>query len=133
LRAAITNVPIGNGDAHAKNFALPSAPDGRRLAPFCDVFSSELFPLLSPTFAMRFGYAGRAAALCAANLARLEKDFGVTPALVRGEMDEVLDRVRSNLQTMLHDAAMRAGESRDVLTRPEALADERVTRTQGLA
>ena len=132
LRASIANVLLGNGDAHAKNFALLSTPAGRRLAPFYDVVSTELYPLLSPTFAMRFGHAERASALSAADVVRLAKDFGVTPALVRQMVEDVCDRMLSELEATLHGTVALTRDPHDVLTRLGELVADRVMRVRGL-
>lgn len=124
--------PLGNGDAHAKSFALLSTPAGRRLAPFYDVVSTELYPLLSPTFAMRFGHAERSNALSATDFVRLAKDFGVTPAILRQMVEDACDRMLSELEATLHGTVALTRDPHDGLARLGELVADRVTWVRGL-
>jgi serine/threonine-protein kinase HipA len=54
VRATILNYVLGNGDAHAKNFALLHA-DGLRLAPLYDIVSTSVYPDIDDSLAMAIG------------------------------------------------------------------------------
>jgi serine/threonine-protein kinase HipA len=45
VRAAVTNLVLGNSDAHGKNFAILFAEMGRELAPLYDVVSTAVYDL----------------------------------------------------------------------------------------
>lgn len=53
------NLLIGNGDAHAKNFALSFTEAGAELAPAYDLLCTDAYPELSQSFVMRIGPARR--------------------------------------------------------------------------
>jgi serine/threonine-protein kinase HipA len=53
------NLLIGNGDAHAKNFALLFTDAGAELAPAYDLLCTDAYPALSQSFVMRIGPARR--------------------------------------------------------------------------
>ena len=55
LDAAIFNLIIGNGDAHAKNFSLLHRDGAITLAPLYDLLSTILYPALSAKLAMKIG------------------------------------------------------------------------------
>jgi serine/threonine-protein kinase HipA len=55
LDAAILNLIIGNADAHAKNFGLLLKDGAIVLAPLYHLFSTVLYPELSPKLAMKIG------------------------------------------------------------------------------
>ena len=57
------NLLIGNGDAHAKNFALLFGDDGAELAPAYDLLCTQVYPALSESFVMKVGPARRQAEL----------------------------------------------------------------------
>ena len=52
------NYLIGNEDAHGKNLALLYRDDGLRLTPHYDLVSTEVYPNLQRTLAMKIGGAG---------------------------------------------------------------------------
>lgn len=49
------NLLIGNGDAHAKNFALLFSDAGVELAPAYDLLCTDVYPSLSQAFVMKIG------------------------------------------------------------------------------
>lgn len=53
------NLFIGNGDAHAKNFALSFGAAGPELAPAYDLLCTQVYPALSDSFVMKVGPARR--------------------------------------------------------------------------
>jgi serine/threonine-protein kinase HipA len=60
LDLVIVNAILGNADAHGKNLSLLHVDGGTRLAPFYDLMSTEFYPALSKTFAMKIGGASQA-------------------------------------------------------------------------
>jgi serine/threonine-protein kinase HipA len=127
LTAAIANVCLGNGDAHGKNFALLTAADGSlRLAPFYDIVSTDVYPMLTPTFSMRFGHAERATQLGADDIPRLAKDFGVSQSLVRTTMEQVAAALQASLDDVLGGVERDVGIETPVLHRIRDLALSRV-------
>lgn len=133
LSAAIANVCLGNGDAHGKNFAMVITTEGhRRLAPFYDIVSTDVYPALTPTFAMRFGHADRAAQLGPGDLDRFARDLGMGASLVRTATDAVTTGLRAALDDVLHAVAGEMGVASPVLDRLRALVLERANRLEAL-
>lgn len=52
LRWIAFNIVIGNHDAHAKNISLLHTYEGVRLAPFYDILSTQVYPVLDNKLAM---------------------------------------------------------------------------------
>lgn len=137
LQAALTmtvaNVCLGNGDAHGKNFALLSDADGgRRLAPFYDVLSTDVYPALTPTFAMTFGHAVRATELSASDLDRVARDFGVSVSLVRTTVESVTTTLPQELDNVLDEVEREIGVATPVLQRLRVLVRARTAQVEGL-
>lgn len=63
LERLFFNLLIGNGDAHAKNFALLFTAVGAELAPAYDLLCTQVYPALSESFVMKIGPARRQAEL----------------------------------------------------------------------
>jgi serine/threonine-protein kinase HipA len=133
LTMAIANVCLGNGDAHGKNFALLSDADGaRRLAPFYDIVSTDVYPALASTFSMVFGHADRASALSAHDLGRVSRDFGVTPSLVRESVERVATMLPEVLDGVLDSVERDVGVVSPVLGEINALVGARAAQLEGL-
>lgn len=133
LTAAIANVCLGNGDAHGKNFALLSTADGHhRLAPFYDIVSTDVYPALTPTFAMKFGHAERATGLSAGDLDRVARDFGMSAALVRTTVAAVATSLRTVLDDVLDGVERDVGAPSPVLHRLRALVQARAAQIEAL-
>ena len=71
------NLLIGNGDAHAKNFALLFSETGRELAPAYDLLCTDAYPSLSQAFVMKVGPARRQEELSALAWQELARDAQV--------------------------------------------------------
>lgn len=125
LAAAVLNVLLGNGDAHAKNFALLTTAEGRRLAPLYDVVSTEVYAGLTPSYAMRFGHAERATQLAAADLARLAKDLKMQPGFVRERSGALATRLREVLDEVLAEVEAEVAAPSPVLGRIGDLVRDR--------
>ena len=127
IKVAIANICVGNGDAHGKNFSLLVDANGHhRLAPFYDIVSTNVYPLLTPTFSMRFGYADRASELSGRDLVRVAKDFGVTVPLVRRALESITTTLQAALDGVLHEVEREVGIETPVLARIRALVVARV-------
>lgn len=82
--AAIFNLIIGNGDAHAKNFSLLRREDGEIvLAPLYDLVATFIWPELSARLAMRFGPAASLEEVDGDSLIRFAQDGGLTLPFLR--------------------------------------------------
>lgn len=137
LQAALTmtvaNVCLGNSDAHGKNFALLSEANGaRRLAPFYDVVSTDVYPALTPTFSMTFGHAVRASDLSASDFQRVARDFGVSLSLVRTAVAAVTTTLPKVLDDVLDGVEREIGVASPVLQRLGALVRERSAKMESL-
>ncbi len=133
LTMAVANVCLGNGDAHGKNFALLcDANGGRRLAPFYDVVSTDVYPSLTPMFSMTFGHAQRATGLSARDLDRVARDFGVSSSLVRTTVEEVTTTLPRELDSVLHAVEREIGASTPVLQRLAGLVHGRAVQLESL-
>lgn len=81
--AAVFNLPIGNADAHGKNFSFFLDARGPRLAPLYDLLSTVAWPELSPRLAMRVGRAGTIDELDGEAWTRFAADAGITLPFLR--------------------------------------------------
>ncbi|MHB8837363.1 MAG: HipA domain-containing protein [Gemmatimonadaceae bacterium] len=126
LTAAVANVCIGNGDAHGKNFSLLTTAEGHHvLAPFYDIVSTDVYPSLTPSFAMEFGHAERASGLGATDPDRLARDFGVGRSLVRTTIEAVVSTLRRTHEDVLDATERDVGVESPVLHRLSALIQSR--------
>jgi serine/threonine-protein kinase HipA len=73
LRATIVNYVLGNGDAHAKNFALLHG-DALALAPLYDVVSTAVYPGIDSSLAMSIGENADPASLDGGDLFDMAED-----------------------------------------------------------
>lgn len=127
IKAAIANICVGNGDAHGKNFSLLTNASGdHQLAPFYDIVSTDVYPSLTATFSMRFGYAERATELSMRDIARVASDFSVGNVLVRQAIDHVTTAISESLDNILHSVEQSVGVEAPVLTRIRTLTMERI-------
>ncbi|MFO1054057.1 MAG: type II toxin-antitoxin system HipA family toxin [Planctomycetota bacterium] len=101
LRAAVFVYVIGNGDAHAKNFALLHHAHGCALAPLYDQLCTTVYPSLSTSLAMRIGSARRFDEVDAAAFARFAKDCGIGVSLVRSNLELMASRLPSAIDEVL--------------------------------
>jgi len=127
LKVAVANICVGNGDAHGKNFSLlVDTHENHHLAPFYDIVSTDVYPLLTPTFSMRFGYAERASELSGRDVSRVTSDFGVGVTLVRAAIDSITTALRAALDEVLDSVERDIGIETPVLARMNALVLSRV-------
>lgn len=133
LTATIGNACLGNADAHAKNFAFLYTREGRQLAPFYDVVSTEVYPALSPHLSMRVGHQYDPSALGRDDVIRLAADFSIAPALVRSTVDHVTTTLRRVRDDVLHQIAIQVGGTVDVLLRMQVLLESRVPAIEQMA
>lgn len=123
IRAAIANVCVGNMDAHGKNYALLTTDAGMQLAPFYDIVCTEAYPGLDAELSMNIGSTRNPDRISGADLDRFARDINVTPALVRQEARDVIQRLHAQIPRMLAHASREVGEHpilddmREVFTR----------------
>ena len=133
LTMSVANVCLGNGDAHGKNFALLFDANGvRRLAPFYDVVSTDVYPALTPTFSMTFGHAERASDLSARDIDRVARDFAVSLSLVRTAVAAVTTTLPKVLDDVLDGVEREIGVASPVLQRLSALVRVRTAKMESL-
>lgn len=89
LRWVVYNYLIGNCDGHAKNLSILITDDGVRLAPFYDMMSTEIYPGLADTLAMKVGGENRPAWILRRHWERLAKEAGVATKAVTGICEDL--------------------------------------------
>jgi serine/threonine-protein kinase HipA len=77
LTGILFNVLIGNGDAHAKNYALLRDDAGIRIAPLYDLLCTQAYANVNNFFAQKIGQARRFAELRWSDFALLESALGI--------------------------------------------------------
>lgn len=93
LDAAIFNLIIGNADAHAKNFSLLHKQGAITLAPLYDLFSTALYPALSPKLAMKIGGKSVLEDIEARHWDRFAADARLGAPFVRARVRQLCDAV----------------------------------------
>jgi serine/threonine-protein kinase HipA len=92
------NLILGNNDAHAKNFALLHQPTGIfELSPAYDLVCTEMYPSLSPNFAMSIGTATALKNLSAPVWKAFARDIGIGFPLLRQRGVELCRKVEKSL------------------------------------
>ncbi len=124
LDAAIFNLIAGNADAHGKNFSILYGDAGPSLAPLYDLLATVAYPDLSPKIAMRIGKRATLAEIDAKAWAAFANDAGVTLPLVRRQIAEMSERVKS-LARDVAAGLMRPGLDGAALTAFADLVGER--------
>lgn len=89
LRWVVFNYLIGNCDGHAKNLSILITSDGVRLAPFYDLMSTEIYPGLDGTLAMKVGGENRPKWILRRHWERLATDAGVATKAVTGICEDL--------------------------------------------
>jgi serine/threonine-protein kinase HipA len=116
LRWAIANIVIGNRDAHAKNISiLHDLDDTIRLAPAYDVLCTLVYPI-ETKLPLPFGGHRRTTEFTPAMWRVVAREFSVTAAYAREVADDVITRVRTQLDDVLQRTEQVAGPH-DVLAR----------------
>jgi len=127
LRWLTFNLVVGNADAHAKNLSLLIDRDGFRLAPFCDMLCTAVYPELSARMAMKVGGENRPEWVQKRHWERLAGDLQVKPRLL-------LDLCREMAEKVCREAAelkgvfVAAHGRKKVITDLAALIDARSAR-----
>lgn len=104
-RWAIFNVLVGNNDAHAKNLSLLYKDDGVRLAPIYDVVSTQVYPHIDKQFAIEMGGQKTAEGLHRPALEKFARSLGMRGAAITRLGHPLLERVRGELDPVLHRVA----------------------------
>lgn len=89
LRWVVFNYLIGNCDGHAKNLSILITSDGVRLAPFYDLMSTEIYPGLDDSLAMKVGGENRPKWILRRHWERLAKEAGVATKAVTGICEDL--------------------------------------------
>lgn len=89
LDAAISQVLIGNADAHGKNYSILHRDGTIALAPLYDLLCTVAYPDLSPTFAMKVARRGTLEELKVGDWDIFAKEAGLTPPFVRRRVGEL--------------------------------------------
>ncbi len=102
LDAVVFNFPVGNNDAHGKNFPLLYRGAGTvnmeiRLAPLYDVVSTRYYSELTHEMTMRIGGEYSSDRVSKTNFEQLAEDAGLANPLVRSRVPELAEAVLSNL------------------------------------
>ncbi|HET7232385.1 MAG TPA: HipA domain-containing protein [Longimicrobium sp.] len=108
-RWALLNLLVGNNDAHAKNLSLLYSPEGVRLAPIYDVVSTEVYPQIDRHFALELGGQKTPEGLHPAALNKFARSLGMRGPAVAGFGFDLMDRVRGELDAVLHGVAAEHG------------------------
>ena len=124
VRAAVANICVGNMDAHAKNYALLTDDEGRKLAPFYDIVCTEVYPGLEVDLSMNFGTTRKPPAITHADIRRFAKDVAVQPALVADEIERVTSILRDHREEVFHRVVAEIGEAR-ILDKINAVIERR--------
>jgi len=119
LNGVLFNTLIGNGDAHAKNYALLRNGDELRVAPLYDLLCTQAYPDVNNFFAQRLGHATRFADLEWDDLKRLEQALGIRLRAVLAALRQLAAQLLKQLP-LLRDQMAREpywGEAADIVQR----------------
>lgn len=103
------NYLIGNEDAHAKNLALLYQMDGLCLTPHYDLVSTEVYPNLQRTLAMKIGGADDIRNVQGANWRRFAAAVGFPWPQVREWLLETMESVRGATRRTVDTCVERYG------------------------
>lgn len=111
IRLLVLNVVVGNCDGHIKNSGFLRTPDWHecRLTPAYDVASTVVYSGLDRTLAMRIGSAGVVDAVQRDDFAILARDLRVSQRGMDRRLDEVIDAVRTNVDSIVQRAEENCG------------------------
>ncbi len=96
LDATIFNFPVGNHDAHGKNFSIIYGRQ-TRLAPLYDVVSTAFYPELSTKLAMKLGGEYASQKVTAKHFDAFADEVGLGKSMVRSRLRELAESVLTNL------------------------------------
>lgn len=109
LRWAVANIVIGNRDAHAKNISILHDLDGTiRLAPAYDVICTLVYPI-SPMLPLPLGGHRHTTAFSTAMWRVVAREFSVTERYAREIADDVITRVRTQVDDVMQRTQQTAG------------------------
>ena len=118
------NYLVGNEDAHAKNLALLYREDGLRLTPHYDLVSTEAYPDLQRSLAMKIGGADDVRNVQRSNWERLARSVALPWRQVRAWLLEQADAVHSVVNTAVDRCTVEYGES-EIYTSIATVIDRR--------
>jgi serine/threonine-protein kinase HipA len=99
-KAAVFGWLVGNGDAHAGNFAVLHRPAGPEFAPLYDIVCTRVYPGLTTELAMRIGGAKDAQAVWEEDFVLLAEELALAPERVLAEAHRQKDALRERLATL---------------------------------
>ena len=98
--AVVFNYLIGNGDAHGKNFSLIYDGGETRLAPLYDLVSTQAYPELSQSMAMKLGGERNAGGVVARNWRKLADEAGFGQPVALRRIQEMSQRVLNAMEKL---------------------------------
>jgi len=104
------NYLIGNYDAHGKNFSIIHGKQ-MRLAPFYDLLSTQVYPALTPKFAMAIGDTYRAERIKTQSLEKFAKTMNFRLIFLNKIIEDTLTAVGSQLAPLLGKHEKQYGKS----------------------
>lgn len=111
LRWVGFNYLIGNEDAHAKNLALLYLPEGLRLTPHYDLLSTEVYPDLQRSLAMKVGRARDLGSVQRSDWRRVADALGIPWEAARATLLELAARMSDALRQAAATSGDRFGPS----------------------
>jgi serine/threonine-protein kinase HipA len=109
-RVMAFNYLIGNYDAHGKNFSIIHDKQ-LRFAPFYDLLSTQVYPALTPRFAMAIGDTYRAERIKIHSLEKFAKTMNFRFSFLNEIIEETLTAVGSQLAPLLGEHEKQYGKS----------------------
>lgn len=104
IRRMIFNYLIGNGDAHAKNFAVLYHGRKAQLAPLYDLLSTAVYPALAREYAMSIGGDMAFDKISRKNFMQMAQDCGIRPQLILDELDRLSASVPTQARLLAEEA-----------------------------
>lgn len=131
LDAAITQVLIGNADAHGKNYSILHDPAAAAtLAPLYDLMCTVAYPHLAATLAMKIGRRGALKEFRPGTWNRFARDCGLSVPFVRRRVRELCEVARERCEGVAAELE-RPGLDEEALSGFAARIIERAGRLAG--
>lgn len=105
LDAAITQVIIGNADAHGKNYSLLYRGNTIELSPLYDLLCTVTYPEVSPKFAMKIAKRATLDELRSGDWDKFAADVGLGAPFVRRRIKELAGRAQDLAQSVVMELA----------------------------
>jgi serine/threonine-protein kinase HipA len=105
LDAAITQVIIGNADAHGKNYSLLYRGNTIELSPLYDLLCTVTYPEVSPKFAMKIAKQATLDELRSGDWDKFAADVGLGAPFVRRRIKELAGRAQDLAQSVVMELA----------------------------